>query len=79
MAHVGRLAGAILLETNDQFFLVGDLKEPCKFEDRGFVSPAERDVLKAPSIPLRKMVALLSGMTTISSRSTRKGRSWQSR
>jgi hypothetical protein len=46
VARVGRLAGAILAETQDQYFLVGNLKEPCKFESHGFETPAELDAMK---------------------------------
>ena len=31
MARVGRLAGAILVESEKNYFLVGDLKQPCDF------------------------------------------------
>ena len=44
MAHVGRLAGAILLETNDQFFSLGTLKNRVSLKMRVRQS-AERDVL----------------------------------
>jgi len=36
MARVGRLAGAILLETDGDYFLVGNTKEPCDFAAHGF-------------------------------------------
>jgi hypothetical protein len=41
MARVGRLAGAILAETEGRYYLVGDLKEPCDFAQAGFEPPAE--------------------------------------
>jgi hypothetical protein len=43
MARVGRLAGAILAQTGDEFFLVGNTKEPCDFHAAGFESPGETD------------------------------------
>jgi hypothetical protein len=52
MARVGRLAGAILVETQGQYFLVGNLKEPCKFESHGFEAPAELDAMKQPYVRL---------------------------
>ena len=52
MAELNRLAGAILLQVEDEFYLIGDTKEPCKFEERGFVAPQERDVVKTPYIKL---------------------------
>jgi len=48
MARVGRLAGAIVVETSIDgeraWFLVGDTKVPCDWPAAGFAKPAERDV-----------------------------------
>ncbi len=52
MARVGRLAGALLAETQGEYFLVGDLKEPCEFEKEGFQSPGERNPLEQPYVKL---------------------------
>ncbi len=52
MATVGRLAGAILAETDGSFFLVGNPKEPCDFAAAGFEPPGEIDALKRPFIRL---------------------------
>lgn len=52
MAIVGRLAGAILAETEGQFFLVGNPKEPCDFAAAGFESPGIVDAMKRPFIRL---------------------------
>jgi hypothetical protein len=52
MARVGRLAGALLAETGDEFFLVGNTKEPCDFEAAGFESPGEIDALERRYIRL---------------------------
>lgn len=52
MARVGRLAGALLAETDDQYFLVGDLKEPADFEAAGFASPGEIDAVQRPYVEL---------------------------
>lgn len=41
MARVGRLAGAILVQTGDDYFLVGNTKEPCDFAAAGLDAPAE--------------------------------------
>jgi hypothetical protein len=46
MARVSRLAGAILAETQGEFFLVGNLKEPCDFRAAGFEPAAEVDAMK---------------------------------
>ncbi len=52
MARVGRLAGAILAETEGQFFLVGNPKEPCDFVAVGFESPGVIDAMERPFIRL---------------------------
>ncbi len=52
MALVGRLAGAILAETEGQFFLVGNPKVPCDFVAVGFESPGVIDAMKRPFIRL---------------------------
>ncbi len=43
VSKVYRLAGAILAETNGEYYLVGELKEPCDFEKHGFEKPPESD------------------------------------
>ncbi|NOU09928.1 MAG: precorrin-3B C(17)-methyltransferase [Nitrospira sp.] len=48
MALVGRLAGAILAETEGQFFLVGNPKEPCDFMAVGFEPPGVIDAMARP-------------------------------
>ena len=52
MALVGRLAGAILAETEGQFFLVGNPKEPCDFVSVGFEPPGTIDAVAQPFIRL---------------------------
>ncbi len=52
MALVGRLAGAILAETEGQFFLVGNPKEPCDFAAVGFEPPGVIDAMERPFIRL---------------------------
>ena len=46
MAYVSRMAGAILAESRGEFYLIGNLKEPCNFEKHGFEKPAEVDAMK---------------------------------
>ena len=41
ISKVTRLAGAILAETNGEYYLVGELKEPCDFSQHGFEQPIE--------------------------------------
>ena len=47
MARVGRIAGALIVETviddTPAWFLVGDTKVPCDWRAAGFVRPADRD------------------------------------
>jgi hypothetical protein len=53
MSRVGRLAGALLAETEGAYFLVGNLKRPCDFAAVGFGKPtAEIDALARPYIRL---------------------------
>ena len=53
MNRVARLGGALLLESGDGHFLIGDLKRPCDFAAAGFHPPA------APLDPLvRPFIAL---------------------
>ncbi len=49
VARVFRFAGAILAESHGEYYLVGELKEPCNFEDYGFEKPPESD----PDKPVR--------------------------
>jgi hypothetical protein len=52
MALVGRLAGAILAETGEQYFLVGNPKEPCDFVAVGFECPGVINAMERPFIRL---------------------------
>ena len=52
MARVGRIAGAILAETEGRWFLVGNTKMPCDWTAAGFEAPAEIDALVRPYLPL---------------------------
>ena len=66
MALVGRLAGAILAETEGQFFLVGNPKEPCDFSAAGFKPPGVIDAMERPFIrlaPLRPIQMPQPSMT----------------
>ena len=45
MARVGRLAGAILAETDGAYYLVGNPKVPCDWAAAGFASPRAIDAL----------------------------------
>jgi len=55
VSRVGRLAGAILAETGDRCYLVGNLKRPCDFAAAGFEPPPEPpDALVRPYIPLAR-------------------------
>jgi len=52
MSRVGRLAGALWAETEGEYFLVGNTKEPCDFARAGFEPPVEVDALKRPYVRL---------------------------
>jgi hypothetical protein len=49
VSRVGRLAGALLAETEGTTYLVGNLKRPCDFPAAGFEKPpGELDALATP-------------------------------
>ena len=52
MASVGRLAGAILAETQGNYFLVGGPKEPCAWAAAGFHAPEGLDDGRRPFVKL---------------------------
>lgn len=60
MARVGRLAGAIVAETNGEWILVGNTKRPCDWSACGFEPPIEIDAMKRPFVHLAQ-----SGPATI--------------
>jgi hypothetical protein len=66
MARVGRLSGALLAESEGQFWLVGDLKEPCDFAKAGFEPPGEIDAKARPFVRLCPL-----GQVTLSAPSLR--------
>ncbi len=53
LSTVARLAGAIIAETNGEYYLVGALKEPCDFAGCGFAAPAESGPNQP--VPYRKL------------------------
>ncbi len=54
MARVGRLAGAILAETNGKYYLVGNTKAPCDWRAAGFEPPAKVDAKEQPFVRLSR-------------------------
>jgi hypothetical protein len=52
MARVGRLAGALLAESEGRYYLVGNTKRPCDFAANGFLKPELIDALKRPFVEL---------------------------
>jgi hypothetical protein len=52
-ARAKRLAGAILLETADGSYLIGNTKEPCDWTSAGFAAPTGIDALQQPWIRLQ--------------------------
>jgi len=67
MARVSRLAGAILVESERRYFLVGNPKEPLDFAAAGFAPPSEPvDALTRPWIELeaRGPIALRAPVLT---------------
>lgn len=70
MARVGRLAGALLLETKlggqPAWFLVGDTKVPCDWPAAGFAPPPQRDVIRDRYVQLEVRGAPALTGTTLS-------------
>lgn len=58
MARVGRLAGALLAETEGAFYLVGNPKVPCDFPACGFEPPPEIDARVRPFLRLAPVRAI---------------------
>jgi hypothetical protein len=52
MARVGRLAGAMLVQTGAEFYLVGNTKRPCDFAAAGFERPPVIDAVQTPYLRL---------------------------
>ncbi len=57
MARVGRLAGALLVETSGDYFLVGNTKQPCDWNGAGFEKPSV-DPSAAPFVKLAPLRAI---------------------
>jgi len=55
MARIGRLAGALLVETEGTFFLVGNTKEPCDWAAHGFEAPPKIDATERPWLRLQRV------------------------
>jgi hypothetical protein len=55
MARVGRLGGAILAETQGEYYLVGNTKMPCDFRAAGFEPPDEVDLVKGAYVRLKPL------------------------
>lgn len=53
MSRVSRLCGALLIESDGQYWLVGNLKEPCDFAAVGFQDPGPIDPEQNPYILLQ--------------------------
>ena len=58
MARVGRLAGAVLAESDGEYFLVGSTKVPCDWAAAGFERPVEIDPAKRPFVRLSRIGAV---------------------
>lgn len=61
MARVGRLAGAILAESNGEYFLVGDTKSPCDWGASGFERPVEIHPAKRAFVRLSRSGEVVLG------------------
>lgn len=57
MSRVGRLAGALVVETGGAYYLVGNPKVPCDWRAHGFEPPGELDARVRPVVPLQRIAA----------------------
>lgn len=64
-ARISRLAGAILLDAGQTFFLIGNTKEPCNWAEAGFLAPEKIDAVHHPFIPLTPVRAVQLGAPRI--------------
>ncbi|KYF79857.1 precorrin-3B C(17)-methyltransferase [Sorangium cellulosum] len=55
MARVGRLGGAILAETQGEYYLVGNTKTPVDFREAGFEPPDEVELVKGAYLRLKPL------------------------
>jgi hypothetical protein len=55
LARVGRLAGALLAETEGRHFLIGNTKRPCPWTATGFAAPGEVNAAARPFIELERV------------------------
>ncbi|XXU46756.1 precorrin-3B C(17)-methyltransferase [Sorangium sp. So ce1014] len=55
MARVGRLGGAILAETQGEYYLVGNTKAPVDFRAAGFEPPDEVELVKGVYLRLKPL------------------------
>ncbi|MBZ0234695.1 MAG: precorrin-3B C(17)-methyltransferase [Deltaproteobacteria bacterium] len=58
MTRIGRLAGALLVETGGAWFLVGHLKQPCDFAAAGFAPPLDLDARAPTGVRLEPIAAV---------------------
>lgn len=54
MARIGRLAGALIVQTRDEWWLVGNTKEPCDWNAHAFEPPPEIDAVARPCLRLQR-------------------------
>ncbi|KYF59381.1 precorrin-3B C(17)-methyltransferase [Sorangium cellulosum] len=55
MARVGRLGGAILAETQGEYYLIGNTKVPCDFREAGFEPPDQVELVKGAYLRLKPL------------------------
>ena len=60
MAQVGRLAGALLAKSGDDYHLVGELKIPCDWTAAGFQDPGEIAALQRHYVKLTPLAGATS-------------------
>lgn len=73
MAVIGRLAGALLVESGTEYWLVGDLKEPCDFAAHGFEPPGPTSAKAQVCTRLRPVRAITLGPPLLRADTTLEG------
>jgi precorrin-3B C17-methyltransferase len=58
LGWIARLAGGIVFRSGKRYFLVGDLKEPCLFEEFGFLPPVREGTADRQWIELQLLEPL---------------------
>lgn len=65
MARVGRIAGCLLVKSEGVYALIGYPKEPCAWEEHGFVPPSEMQHWEAPYCRLQTLEGIAPDLSEV--------------